>query len=209
MCSSDLDPCGAASARAHQRAAVGTLTPDFLRSLLPPTLTVEAVERARTRLLDLLGEVLTPPADPAPTAQSAHRSKGTPPPSVHAAEGTAAHQVLTWALQQNKPAAEFIGTELAVDGFEFVVDIEMARIAAGTVALHDARTKRRWNVELEPFEIGVYAVTQEQLAELIGWAAVAAAWGDGGGDRRRGVGGVHGVLGAGDGAWDGSRWLSC
>ena len=47
----------------------------------------------------------------------------------------------------------------------------MARIAAGTVTLHDARTKRRWNVELEPFEIGVYAVTQEQLAELIGESA--------------------------------------
>lgn len=38
---------GTATARAHQRAAVGTLTPDFLRSLLPPTLTVEAVERER------------------------------------------------------------------------------------------------------------------------------------------------------------------
>ena len=47
----------------------------------------------------------------------------------------------------------------------------MARIAAGTVALHDARTKRRWSVDLEPFEIGVFAVTQEQLAELIGESA--------------------------------------
>jgi sulfatase modifying factor 1 len=52
-----------------------------------------------------------------------------------------------------------------------VSDIEMARIAAGTVALHDARLKRRWSVELEPFEIGVDPVTQEQLAELIGESA--------------------------------------
>lgn len=47
-------------------------------------------------------------------------------------------------------------------------DIEMARIAGSTVQLHDARRKRRWSVELEPFEIGVFAVTQEQAAELIG-----------------------------------------
>ncbi len=52
-----------------------------------------------------------------------------------------------------------------------VPDIEMARIAPGTVALHDARLKRRWSVELEAFEIGVFAVTQEQLAELIGESA--------------------------------------
>ena len=42
----------------------------------------------------------------------------------------------------------------------------MARIAAGTVALHDARRKRRWSVELEAFEIGVFPVTQEQLATI-------------------------------------------
>ncbi len=47
-------------------------------------------------------------------------------------------------------------------------DIEMARIAAGSVTLHDARNKVRWAVDLEPFEIGVYALTQEQVAELIG-----------------------------------------
>ncbi|MET0590658.1 MAG: SUMF1/EgtB/PvdO family nonheme iron enzyme [Naasia sp.] len=47
-------------------------------------------------------------------------------------------------------------------------DIEMARIAGGAVALHDARRKVRWSVELEPFEIGVFAVTEEQVAELIG-----------------------------------------
>lgn len=49
-----------------------------------------------------------------------------------------------------------------------MTDIELARIAAGTVQLHDARQKRRWSVDLEEFEIGVFAVTQEQLAEIIG-----------------------------------------
>lgn len=47
----------------------------------------------------------------------------------------------------------------------------MARIAAGSVTLHDARNKERWVVDLEPFEIGVYALTQEQVAELIGESA--------------------------------------
>lgn len=47
-------------------------------------------------------------------------------------------------------------------------DIEMTRIAAGSVELHDARRKLRRTVELEPFEIGVYPVTEEQLAELVG-----------------------------------------
>jgi formylglycine-generating enzyme required for sulfatase activity len=47
-------------------------------------------------------------------------------------------------------------------------DIEMARIIGGVIALHDARRKRRWSVELEAFEIGVYPVTQGQLAEVIG-----------------------------------------
>jgi len=47
------------------------------------------------------------------------------------------------------------------------VEIEMMRIGPGRVELHDARRKLRRTVELESFEIGVYAVTQEQLAELI------------------------------------------
>ena len=50
-------------------------------------------------------------------------------------------------------------------------DIELASIAAGAVTLHDARRKVRWSVDLEPFEIGVYPVTQEQLAEMIGETA--------------------------------------
>ncbi len=44
----------------------------------------------------------------------------------------------------------------------------MATIPAGMVTLHDARLKRRWSVELEEFELGVYPVTELQVAELIG-----------------------------------------
>lgn len=44
----------------------------------------------------------------------------------------------------------------------------MREVAAGPVTLHDARRNRRWTVELEPFELGVFAVTEEQVAELIG-----------------------------------------
>lgn len=51
------------------------------------------------------------------------------------------------------------------------VDFEMASIAPGTVTLHDARRKERRTVALEPFRIGVYPVTEEQLAELLGVAA--------------------------------------
>ncbi|MDI6942107.1 SUMF1/EgtB/PvdO family nonheme iron enzyme [Microbacterium barkeri] len=47
----------------------------------------------------------------------------------------------------------------------------MASIAPGTVTLHDARRKERRTVALEPFRIGVYPVTEEQLAGLLGVAA--------------------------------------
>ena len=47
--------------------------------------------------------------------------------SKYAAEGTAAHQVLTWALQDERAAAEYIGRDITVDGFVFVVDEDMAR----------------------------------------------------------------------------------
>lgn len=58
--------------------------------------------------------------------------------SKYAAEGTAAHQVLTWALQQSKAAAEFIGTAIAADGFTFVADEDMARHVQVTVDyVHD------------------------------------------------------------------------
>ncbi len=44
--------------------------------------------------------------------------------SIYAAEGTAAHQVLTWALQFNTQASAFIGCYIGVDGF--TVDAAMA-----------------------------------------------------------------------------------
>lgn len=51
--------------------------------------------------------------------------------SVYAAEGTAAHQVLTWALQQDKNAADFVGQEITVDDggmtYTFAIDDEMAQ----------------------------------------------------------------------------------
>ncbi|MEV4667341.1 formylglycine-generating enzyme family protein [Microbacterium sp. LWO12-1.2] len=49
-----------------------------------------------------------------------------------------------------------------------MTDIEMARIAGGEVVLHDAREKTRRRVLLQPFQIGVYPVTEEQLAEVLG-----------------------------------------
>ncbi|MBS1674864.1 MAG: SUMF1/EgtB/PvdO family nonheme iron enzyme [Actinobacteria bacterium] len=50
-------------------------------------------------------------------------------------------------------------------------DMEMRALPAGSVELHDARARRRWRVELEPFEIGMFAVTEEQLSEMLGIAA--------------------------------------
>lgn len=47
--------------------------------------------------------------------------------SKYAAEGTAAHQVLTWALQESRPAAAYIGRVIEADGFTFEVDDDMAR----------------------------------------------------------------------------------
>ena len=46
--------------------------------------------------------------------------------SKYAAEGTAAHQVLTWALQEERPASAYIGRVIEADGFEFEVDQDMA-----------------------------------------------------------------------------------
>lgn len=46
--------------------------------------------------------------------------------SKYAAEGTAAHQVLTWALHESRPAAAFIGRVIEADGFTFEVDEVMA-----------------------------------------------------------------------------------
>ncbi|WP_205529153.1 formylglycine-generating enzyme family protein [Microbacterium halotolerans] len=47
-------------------------------------------------------------------------------------------------------------------------DIDMAQIPAGTVTLHDARRKTHRAVELEPFTIGVFPVTEELMADLLG-----------------------------------------
>ena len=52
-----------------------------------------------------------------------------------------------------------------------MTDVELARIAGGNVQLHDARRRTRRTVELEAFEIGVYPVTEEQLAEVLGVSA--------------------------------------
>ncbi|MFZ4893721.1 formylglycine-generating enzyme family protein [Plantibacter sp. Mn2098] len=45
-------------------------------------------------------------------------------------------------------------------------------IPAGSVAMHDARTGRRWSVEVAPFEIGATPVTQIEYAAVTGeWPA--------------------------------------
>lgn len=46
--------------------------------------------------------------------------------SKYAAEGTAAHQVLTWALQEDRPATAYLGRLIEADGFTFEVDDDMA-----------------------------------------------------------------------------------
>lgn len=56
----------------------------------------------------------------------AQKAKGERRSSIYAAEGTAAHQVLTWALQQKLDAAAFIGRKISADGFDFEVDEDMA-----------------------------------------------------------------------------------
>lgn len=48
--------------------------------------------------------------------------------------------------------------------------IQLVEIPKGTVMLHDARRQIRRTVELQPFEIGMYAVTEEQIFELFGVA---------------------------------------
>lgn len=51
------------------------------------------------------------------------------------------------------------------------MDLELASIPAGTVTLHDARRKACRAVTLEAFEISVFAVTEGQLAEMLGVTA--------------------------------------
>lgn len=45
--------------------------------------------------------------------------------SKYSAEGTAAHQVLTWALQENRPAAAYLGRIVDVENWSFEVDEDM------------------------------------------------------------------------------------
>lgn len=52
-----------------------------------------------------------------------------------------------------------------------MTDVELARIAGGTVRMHDARRKVHWNVDLRPFELAVYPVTEELLGEVLGITA--------------------------------------
>lgn len=53
--------------------------------------------------------------------------------SKYAAEGTAAHEVLTWCLVDGASADQFIGETIEADGFIFVVDADMARHVQVTV----------------------------------------------------------------------------
>ncbi|MGW8483724.1 formylglycine-generating enzyme family protein [Microbacterium sp. NPDC055903] len=52
-----------------------------------------------------------------------------------------------------------------------MTEIELASIPAGTVTLHDARRRLTRSVRLEAFEIGVYPVTEEQFADVLGIAS--------------------------------------
>lgn len=47
--------------------------------------------------------------------------------SKYAAEGTAAHLVLTWCLTNGLAAHHYVGSEIEADGFAFTVDDDMAR----------------------------------------------------------------------------------
>ncbi|MDU0368226.1 SUMF1/EgtB/PvdO family nonheme iron enzyme [Microbacterium sp. NPDC089180] len=49
-----------------------------------------------------------------------------------------------------------------------MTDVEMARIPAGRVLRGDQRGAERREIEVASFEIGVYPLTEEQLAELLG-----------------------------------------
>lgn len=49
-----------------------------------------------------------------------------------------------------------------------MLTFDLRPLPAGQVELHDARRKRRWTVDLEPFEIGATSVTTTQYAQLMG-----------------------------------------
>ncbi|WAP50665.1 SUMF1/EgtB/PvdO family nonheme iron enzyme [Arthrobacter sp. ATA002] len=46
--------------------------------------------------------------------------------------------------------------------------LDVRPLPAGTVDLHDARRRRHWSVELEPFSIGVVPVTEAKYAQVMG-----------------------------------------
>jgi formylglycine-generating enzyme required for sulfatase activity len=46
--------------------------------------------------------------------------------------------------------------------------IETITIPSGLVALSDRRTQRRWSVELAPYELAAFPITQAQYAEITG-----------------------------------------
>lgn len=47
-------------------------------------------------------------------------------PNKYAAEGTAAHTLASWALEQSRRVESWLGVSIPVDGFEFTVDADMA-----------------------------------------------------------------------------------
>ncbi len=49
-----------------------------------------------------------------------------------------------------------------------MTDVEMARIPAGRVLRGDLQGAERREIVVDAFEIGVYPITEEQLAELLG-----------------------------------------
>jgi len=52
-----------------------------------------------------------------------------------------------------------------------VSDVELARIRGGRLQMQTPRTRRRRTIEVDDFELGVYPVTEEQLAEVLGITA--------------------------------------
>ncbi|MEI5579314.1 hypothetical protein WB472_47170, partial [Streptomyces brasiliscabiei] len=50
-------------------------------------------------------------------------------------------------------------------------DVEMMRIPAGTVLRGDQRGADRREITVEAFDLGVYPVTEEQMAEILGITA--------------------------------------
>lgn len=53
--------------------------------------------------------------------------------SKFSAEGTAYHEVLTWALQEDKPAAAYVGRVVEADGYTFDIDEENCAYVQTTI----------------------------------------------------------------------------